>query len=113
MRREGVGLGVALAVGVLMGPAGEAAAQDPIHKAGRGLANVLACWVELPKQFRGGLVEANPVVGGGKGLLKGIGLTVARLGLGAYEAVTFPIPIPARYASPYEQLELLDYPWQE
>lgn len=113
MRPGGLGLGVVLAVGMLMGPVREAAAQDPIHKAGRGLANVLACWVELPKQLREGLAESNPVAGAGKGLLKGLGLTAARLGLGAYESVTFPIPVPIGYSSPYEQFELRDFPWQE
>ena len=26
-------------------------AQDPIHKAGRGVVNVLTGWIELPKQI--------------------------------------------------------------
>ena len=98
---------------LVIGIAQTAWAQDPIHKAGRGLANVLGCWIELPKQFHAGLSETSPVLGAGKGLLKGSGLTVARLALGAYEAVTFLVPIPADFASPYEQLELGDYPWHE
>ncbi|MBI3324445.1 MAG: exosortase system-associated protein, TIGR04073 family [Candidatus Omnitrophica bacterium] len=99
---------------LLIGMGGPTAyAQDPIHKAGRGLANILGCWIELPKQFRVGLTEQNPVVGGSRGFLRGAGLTVARLGVGAYEAVTFLVPIPTAYASPYENLELRDYPWQE
>jgi hypothetical protein len=28
-----------------------AQAQDPIHKAGRGLTNVLTGWIELPKNI--------------------------------------------------------------
>jgi len=87
-------------------------AQDPIHKAGRGLANVATCWVELPRNLHLGLQEENPLLGVGKGLLKGTGLTATRLAVGAYETVTFFVPYPKNYASPYEGLELPDYPWE-
>ena len=86
-------------------------AQDPIHKAGRGLTNVLTGWIELPKNIHLGTQEDNPILGIGLGLVKGTGLTLTRLALGAYEAVTFLIPYPPAYASPYEGLELPDYPW--
>ena len=87
-------------------------AQDPIHKMGRGVVNVLTSWIELPKQMHLGSQEDNPVVGVGMGLAKGVSLTVLRIGVGAYEAVTFPIPYPRQFASPYEQMELPDYPWE-
>ena len=86
-------------------------AQDPIHKAGRGLTNVLTGWIELPKNIHLGTQEDNPIIGIGWGLVKGAGLTLTRLAFGAYEAVTFLIPYPPGYASPYEGLELPDYPW--
>ncbi len=87
-------------------------AQDPIHKMGRGLVNVLTCWIELPKQLHLGSREDNPVVGIGMGLLKGAGLTVLRSGVGVYEAISFPVPYPKDFASPYEQMELPDYAWE-
>lgn len=87
-------------------------AQDPIHKAGRGLTNVLTCWIELPKQIHMGSQESNPVAGLAWGLVKGIGLTGLRVGVGIYEAVTFPIPYPKGYASPYDGMELTDYAWE-
>ena len=86
--------------------------RDPIHKAGRGLTNVLTCWIEVPKNFHLGTQEDNPVFGAGWGLVKGLGLGATRLVVGAYEAVTFPVPIPKDYASPYEGLELSDYAWE-
>jgi putative exosortase-associated protein (TIGR04073 family) len=89
-----------------------ASAQDPIHKAGRGATNILAGWIELPKNFSLGMQEDNPVLGAVWGLAKGVGLGVTRMVLGAYEVVTFPIPYPQGYASPYEGLELGDYPWE-
>ncbi len=88
-------------------------AQDPIHKAGRGLVNVLTGWIELPKQIHLGSQEENPVTGLGMGLVRGVGLTVLRGGVGIYEALTFPVPYPKDYASPYEQMELRDYAWEE
>ncbi|MBI4341403.1 MAG: exosortase system-associated protein, TIGR04073 family [Candidatus Omnitrophica bacterium] len=87
-------------------------AQDPIHKMGRGVVNVLTGWIELPKQLHLGSQEDNPVVGVGMGLAKGLGLTVLRAGVGAYEAATFPIPYPRQFASPYEQMEMPDYAWE-
>lgn len=87
-------------------------AQDPIHKMGRGVVNVLTGWIELPKQIHLGSREDNPVSGLGWGLVKGAGLTLLRSGMGLYEAVTFPIPYPTRFASPYEEMELNDYAWE-
>ncbi len=87
-------------------------AQDPIHKMGRGIGNVLTCWIELPKNFHLGMQEANPVLGAGVGLLKGAGMAATRLVLGAYETVSFLVPYPKGYASPYEAIELPDYAWE-
>ena len=84
-------------------------AQDPIHKAGRGITNVLTCWIELPKQIHMGSQESNPVSGLAWGLIKGAGLTVLRAGMGLYEAVTFPVPYPKEFASPYDMMELTAY----
>ena len=102
-----------LVVIVLVGVASPAAfAQDPIHKFGRGVGNVLTCWIELPKQFRLGTQEENPVLGAGWGLVKGGGLAATRLAVGAYEAVSFFLPYPKDYVSPYENMELPDYAWE-
>ena len=87
-------------------------AQDPIHKVGRGLSNVLTCWIEIPKNFHQGTQEENPVLGAGWGLVKGGGLAVTRLAIGAYESVFFLLPYPKDYASPYAGMELPDYAWE-
>jgi putative exosortase-associated protein (TIGR04073 family) len=98
------------AILVLASPAA-AYAQDPLHKVGRDTVNVLTAWVELPKQI-GTAIEAPGNAGAGWGTAKGLGLTLARLCLGAYEMATFPIPYPWRYRSPYEGLGLTDYAWE-
>ena len=87
-------------------------AQDPIHKAGRGIVNVLTGWIEVPRQLQLGKQEDNPVNGLGMGLVKGVGLTVLRGGVGIYEILTFPVPYPKQFASPYEQMEMKDYAWE-
>ena len=99
-------------LGALVCGHSDAWAQDPIHKAGRGVVNVLTGWIELPKQIHLGSQDPNPVSGLGWGLLKGVGLTVLRAGMGIYEALTFPIPYPKAFTSPYEQMELTDYAWE-
>ncbi len=107
--------GLTLVAAVLMMltlAAPSASAQDPIHKMGRGLGNVLTCWIELPKNFHKGAQEQNPVLGIGWGLVKGSGLALTRLALGGYETVSFFVPYPKEYASPYEGLELPDYAWE-
>ena len=109
MRRAHLMAGV-LAASLLL--ASSAQAQDPIHKMGRGVVNVLTGWLELPKQMHLGAQESNPVTGITQGLLKGISMTLLRTGIGLYEAVTFPIPYPNHFASPYEHLEISDYSWQ-
>ena len=87
-------------------------AQDPLHKAGRGVVNVLTSWIELPKNIHLGTQEDNPLSGVGWGLIRGTGLMATRVVVGAYETVTFCIPYPQHFASPYEGLELPDYAWE-
>ena len=72
-------------------------AQDPAKKLGRGLANMVTGWVELPKNIYDTSVEENVLSGITMGLAKGIGMTIVRTGAGVYEAVTFPFPIPEDY----------------
>jgi hypothetical protein len=56
--------------------------------------------------------EDNPLLGIGGGLLKGSGLALTRLAVGAYETLSFLVPFPKDYASPYEGMELSDYAWE-
>ena len=104
-------LTVTLAAGVL-GISPAVWAQDPIHKMGRGMVNVLTGWLELPKHLNLGWQANNPITGVATGLMKGTGLALLRSGVGLYEAVTFPIPLPQGFASPYERMELSDYAWE-
>ena len=91
------GLIIALVMVMILAVASTSYAQDPAKKLGRGLANILTGWIELPKNIYDVSVEENPLAGLTIGLAKGIGMTIVRTGAGIYEVVTFPFPIPEDY----------------
>ena len=72
-------------------------AQDAFTKLGRGVANTLTGWVELPKNIYQTSVDQNAFSGMTLGLAKGAGMTIVRTGAGIYEVVTFPFPLPQDY----------------
>ena len=72
-------------------------AQDPFTKLGRGVANTLTGWVELPKNIYKTSVEDNALAGLTLGLARGAGMTIVRTGAGIYEIATFPFPLPENY----------------
>jgi len=72
-------------------------AQDVLRKLGRGLANILTGWIEIPKNIYDTSVEENIGMGLTVGLARGIGMTVVRTGAGIYETITFPFPLPEDY----------------
>lgn len=102
----------AAALAIWLLSASAARAQDPVEKLGRGLANVAMGWIEVPKQTAQGRFEDNPFIGVGTGFLRGVAMTVLRFGVGAYETLTFPLPYPNRYASPYAGMEIPDLAWE-
>ena len=72
-------------------------ANDPFTKLGRGLANTLTGWVEIPKNIYTTSTEENALAGMTLGLAKGAGMTIVRTGAGIYEIATFPFPLPENY----------------
>ena len=72
-------------------------AQDAFSKLGRGVANTLTGWVELPKNVYDTSVEENAFAGMTLGLAKGAGMTLVRMGAGIFEVATFPFPVPEEY----------------
>ncbi|MEA3305453.1 MAG: exosortase system-associated protein, TIGR04073 family [Candidatus Omnitrophota bacterium] len=92
------GLIIACVMVLILAVATSGYAQDPAKKLGRGLANILTGWIELPKNVYDTSVEDSPLAGLTIGLAKGVGMTIVRTGAGIYEIVTFPFPIPEDYA---------------
>lgn len=73
-----------------------------MHKLGRGVTNVLTCWVEVPRNVAIAWENTDPVSGTIVGAVKGIGWGFARLATGVYETVTFPFAVPADYEAMIE-----------
>ena len=88
---------IAVAIVTILSIATASYAQDPAKKLGRGIANILTGWVEIPKNIYNTSIEMNPLVGLTVGTAKGIGMSIVRTGAGVYELITFPFPIPEDY----------------
>jgi len=106
MRKLGHWSGVIVWGGIfLLGVAGSAAAGErkpsyvdgAFRKLGRGIANIVTCPLELIRTpelvgRRDGYVASLSV-----GLTQGVWRVIARGVSGAYEVVTFPIPLPRHF----------------
>ena len=99
MKKAAVFLLTVLAIGLAASPA---RAADPVTKLGRGIANALTGWIEIPKSVYRTSAEQGPFVGLTRGLANGAGVAVERTGAGFYDAATFPVPAPANYESPID-----------
>jgi putative exosortase-associated protein (TIGR04073 family) len=89
------------------------AAEDlPLMESGtklaRGVTNISTGWLEIPKQVHRIAAQEGWVTGAWRGPLEGLGMFVARTASGAYEVLTFPIPVPARF----QPLLIPDFVWQ-
>jgi putative exosortase-associated protein (TIGR04073 family) len=75
----------------------ESDAGKMMHKLGRGVVNVLTCWVEVPRNIAAEWEKTDPATGFVLGTVKGFGWGFARLATGVYETFTFPLPVPENY----------------
>lgn len=91
------GIVVSLVILAILNVASAAYAQNMLRKLGRGVANILTGWIELPKNIYETSVEENVGMGLTVGLAKGIGMSIVRTGAGVYDTITFPFPIPEDY----------------
>ncbi len=87
-------LGVAI---VCLTTAPSAHAEDALSKLGRGVANTLTGWVELPKNVYSTSVESNAFTGATLGIARGAGMSIVRTGAGIFEIATFPFAVPEDY----------------
>ncbi|WP_447972782.1 exosortase system-associated protein, TIGR04073 family [Nitrospira sp. Kam-Ns4a] len=114
---RGMGFGVVLAIfwvgSLLCAPAlvraeGPRFAEQIALKLARGAANFCTGWAELPKQVTLIAREKGWLVGLTRGTLEGLGMVGARTIAGAYEVLTFSVPVPPQY----RPLLKPDYVWQ-
>ncbi|HJU04054.1 MAG TPA: exosortase system-associated protein, TIGR04073 family, partial [Nitrospiraceae bacterium] len=74
----------------------------------RGLINVGTGWLEMPKQIYQVARDKGVLLGLTRGPIEGMGMFAARTVGGAYEILTFPLPLPPRY----QPMLYPDYVWQ-
>lgn len=77
-------------------------------KLARGAVNFATGWVEVPKQIYLVGREEGWTTGLIRGPIDGLGMFAARTIAGAYEILTFPVPIPPGY----QPMVQPDYVWQ-
>lgn len=82
-------------------------ADTALQKAGRGLAALTTAFLEIPGNIKRTTEEEGAPAGWTKGFAMGLGMTVIRPTVGAYELITAPIPAPANY----EPILKPEYPW--
>ena len=70
---------------------------DAVKKLGRGLCNIGTFPFEILLQSSRVNNSDGPLAAATWGLLKGLSMSVVRLGVGVYETVTFPIAGPNNY----------------
>lgn len=74
-----------------------ALAQNPIRKLGRGMANILTGFLELPANVVDAAEEDGFIAAVTYGIVKGFAMSLLRTTVGVYETVTFIIPLPLGY----------------
>lgn len=92
-------LAVAMSIAIAASAAGEELAKStPGQKALRGATNLsLGLVLELPRMIYYETRAQGPLLGIPAGFLAGFGLGLMRTAVGAYELLTFPIPLPDDY----------------
>lgn len=76
----------------------------PIRKLSRAISNIVYGVTEIPNQFLKTDREEGGPAAGSYGLVHGTRKTVARLGFGIFELVTFPFPVyKDGYRQPYPE----------
>lgn len=78
------------------------------NKLGRGLGNMLFCWVEIPIEINQEIQNTDLVTGSIVGFGVGLFRTGQRFVLGAVDVVTFPVDI---YGNNYQSVQRSEFPF--
>lgn len=70
---------------------------DALKKLTRGTCNIITCPFEIFERIQRVNNSDGPMAAVTYGAVKGLGMMVVRAVVGAYEVVTFPIPLPKHY----------------
>ncbi len=80
----------------------------PTRKLGRGLSNLVFGWTEIPVTIAKINNDEGNSAAAGYGVIRGTGRAFARVGVGFYEALLWPIPV---YKGTYLPVLRSDIPW--
>ncbi len=80
----------------------------PFSKLARGVGNLLFGVLEVSRNIYNTSERDGILAGLTAGTFKGVGYTIVRMGTGAYETITFPLPLP----EDYRPLVQPEYPWE-
>lgn len=78
------------------------------NKLGRGLGNMLFCWVEIPIEINQEVQNTDLVTGSIVGFGLGLFRTGQRFVIGAVDVVTFPVDI---YGNNYQSVQRTEFPF--
>ncbi|MGI9087071.1 MAG: exosortase system-associated protein, TIGR04073 family [Chthoniobacterales bacterium] len=67
--------------------------QGPTRKLGRGVANLLFGWSELPSTIAKINSDEGNSAAAGYGVVRGVGRSIMRIQAGVFEIISFPFPI--------------------
>ena len=96
-------LGVLLLAFILVASLAQAGTDDPpaghnpLRKFGRGFANILFGFIEIPNQYTKAVSDHGGASGITYGVPKGFVRWIGREFVGAFEVVTFLVPVPSGY----------------
>ena len=83
----------------------------PVRKLCRGINNVFLSPCEIGNRIKEVGEDAGPIEGATTGLMKGITMMLFRIGIGFFEVLLFPVPIPPRYEPTLKDPEFFFYEW--
>lgn len=86
-----------LAAFILGSVGAQAFAQSPVRKLGRGAANTITGFLEVPANIVDVVEEEGPIAAITYGIARGCAMAVLRTAVGVYELVTFALPFPENY----------------
>lgn len=67
------------------------------EKLGRGLANILTGWVEIPAEVGRQIEKKGDLAAVFVGPILGFCKAIGRTAVGFYDTITFPVPLPSGY----------------
>jgi len=93
--------------------AGVSCAAGPFTKLGRGLTNSVTGWIELPLTMQRESQKQDYMTGMFYGIPAGLVRAFIRTGVGLYEIISFPFPVPNDYETIIEPEFVIESPLEE